>query len=97
MASSNQTCRGYPINYRIDIRNIGFLVYRRKISRTNIDIDDRLLRRAQRSSGLQNKKAVVRKALETFVRTEARKRILRNYSSGIWKGDLKAMRRSRVS
>lgn len=66
------------------------------MSRTNIDIDDRLIRRARRLTGLKTKKSVVHRALETLVRTEDRKGILRYYGSGIWKGDLKAMRRSRV-
>lgn len=66
------------------------------MSRTNIDLDDRLIRRARRLSGLRTKKAIVHKALETFVRTETRKGILRYYGSGIWAGDLKSMRRSRV-
>jgi hypothetical protein len=47
-------------------------------------------------TGLKTKKAVVRRALEVLVRTEDRKGILRYYASGVWKGDLKAMRRSRL-
>ncbi len=66
------------------------------MSRTNVDIDDRLIRRARRLTGLKTKRAVVNKALEVLVRTESRKGILRYYGSGVWKGDLKAMRRSRV-
>lgn len=66
------------------------------MGRTNIDIDDRLIRRARRLTGLKTKKAVVHRALETLLRTEDRKGILRYYGSGIWKGDLKTMRRSRV-
>jgi len=72
------------------------LVYHNPMSRTNIDLDDRLIRRARRLTGLKTKKAVVRRALETLVRTEGRKAILRYYGTGIWKGDLKAMRRSRA-
>ena len=67
------------------------------MGRTNIDIDDRLIRRARRLTGLKTKKSVVRNALEMLVRIETRKGILKYYGSGIWKGDLKAMRRSRVS
>ncbi|HLY63283.1 MAG TPA: type II toxin-antitoxin system VapB family antitoxin [Terriglobia bacterium] len=66
------------------------------MSRTNIDLDDRLIRRARRLTGLKTKKAIVHKALETFVRTEDRKGILRYFGSGVWQGDLKAMRRSRI-
>lgn len=66
------------------------------MSRTNIDLDDRLVRRARRLTGLKSKKALVHRALENLVRAEARKGILRFYASGIWQGDLKAMRRSRT-
>jgi Arc/MetJ family transcription regulator len=67
------------------------------MSRTNVDIDDRLIRRARRLTGLKTKKAVIHRALETLVRTEDRKGILRYYGSGVWQGDLKKMRRSRIS
>ena len=66
------------------------------MSRTNIDIEDRLIRQARRLTGLKTKKAVVGRALEELVRIETRKGILRYYGSGIWKGDLKALRRNRV-
>ena len=65
------------------------------MARTNIDLDDRLVHRALRLTGLKTKKAVVHRALESLVRSEARKGILKFYGSGIWQGDLKAMRRSR--
>lgn len=65
------------------------------MSRTNIDIDDKLIREARRLTRLKTKRAVVQSALELLVRTERRKRILAYFSSGIWKGDLKAMWRNR--
>ncbi len=65
------------------------------MGRTNIDLDDRLIRRARRLTGLRTKKAVVHRALEDLVRAEARKGILKFYGSGIWQGDLKALRRNR--
>jgi len=71
-------------------------VYAYKMSRTNIDIDDKLLLEARRLTQLKTKRAVVNKALEQLVRSEARKGILRYYGSGIWKGDLKKMRRNRA-
>jgi Arc/MetJ family transcription regulator len=72
------------------------MVYDVLMSRTNIDIDDRLIRKARRFTGLKTKKAVVGRALEELVRIETRKGILRYYGSGIWKGNLKALRRNRV-
>ena len=72
------------------------MVYDVLMSRTNIDIEDRLIRQARRLTGLKTKKAVVGRALEELVRIETRKGILRYYGSGIWKGNLKALRRNRV-
>ena len=71
------------------------MVYDETMSRTNIDLDDHLIRRARRLTGLKTKRAIVNRALETLVRTEGRKGILRYYASGIWKGDLKGLRRNR--
>ncbi|HEX5413555.1 MAG TPA: type II toxin-antitoxin system VapB family antitoxin [Terriglobia bacterium] len=66
------------------------------MSRTNVEIDDQLIRRAQRVSGLKTKRAVIQKALETLVRTEDRKGILRYFGAGIWEGNLKSMHRNRL-
>ncbi len=66
------------------------------MSRTNIELDDRLVRGAQRLTGLKTKKEVVNAALQMLIRLEERKGILRNFESGIWKGDLKEMRRNRT-
>ncbi len=66
------------------------------MSRTNINIDDGLVRKARKLTRLKTKRQIVNKALELLVRSESRKAILRYYGSGIWKGDLKAARRNRV-
>ena len=72
------------------------VVYTAFMSRTNIDIDDKLIRKARRLTGMKTKKAIVDQALKQLVRNESFKGILRYYGSGVWRGDLKAMRRSRV-
>jgi Arc/MetJ family transcription regulator len=72
------------------------MVYTRSMSRTNIEIDERLVRKARKLTHLKTKRQIVATALELLVRSEARKGILRYYKSGVWKGDLKAMRRNRV-
>ena len=72
------------------------LVYDSNMARTNIDLDEGLLREARKLSGLRTKREVVNMTLAAYVRYEKRKGILRYYGSGIWKGDLKAMRRNRV-
>ncbi len=66
------------------------------MSRTNIDIDEALIRKARKLTRLKTKRQIVDKALELLVRSETRKGILRFYGSGIWKGDLNASRRNRV-
>lgn len=66
------------------------------MARTNIDIDETLIRKARKLTRLKTKRQIVDKALELLVRSESRKGILHYYGSGIWKGDLKAARRNRV-
>jgi len=66
------------------------------VGRTNINIDDGLIRQARRLTRLKTKRQIVDKALELLVRSESRKGILRYYGSGVWKGDLKASRRNCV-
>jgi Arc/MetJ family transcription regulator len=66
------------------------------MSRTNIEINDQLVRKARRLTRLKTKREIVDKALELLVRSETRKGMLRYYGSGVWKGDLKGMRRNRV-
>jgi Arc/MetJ family transcription regulator len=66
------------------------------MSRTNIEIDDNLIRKARKLTRLKTKRQIVDKALDLLVRSESRKGILRYYGSGIWQGDLKSSRRNRV-
>jgi Arc/MetJ family transcription regulator len=72
------------------------MVYGRSMARTNIEINDDLIRRARKLTRLRTKRQIVDKALELLVRTESRKGILRYYGSGIWEGDLKSSRRNRL-
>jgi len=71
-------------------------VYDFSMGRTNIEINEALIRKARKLTRLKTKREIVEKALELLVRSETRKGILRYYGSGIWKGDLKASRRNRV-
>jgi Arc/MetJ family transcription regulator len=66
------------------------------MARTNIEIDEELVRKARKLTDLKTKRQIVQKALELLVRSETRKGILRYYGTGIWKGDLKTSRRNRV-
>ena len=45
--------------------------------RTNIEIDEKLMKQAQRLSGLKTKRAVVDAALQMFVRVQRQKDILK--------------------
>ena len=66
------------------------------MARTNIDINEELVRKARKLTRLKTKREIVEKALELLVRSESRKGILRFYGSGIWQGDLRKSRRNRV-
>jgi Arc/MetJ family transcription regulator len=66
------------------------------MGRTNIEINDQLIRQARKLTRLKTKRQIVDRALELLVRTETRKGILAYFGTGIWQGDLKASRRNRV-
>ena len=66
------------------------------MGRTNIDIDEGLIRKARKLTRLKTKRQIVDRALELLVRSETRKGILRYYGTGIWRGDLKESRRNRI-
>ncbi len=66
------------------------------MSRTNIEIDDTLIRKARKLTRLKTKREIVNRSLELLVDTETRKGILQYFGSCIWKGDVKRTRRNRV-
>ena len=63
--------------------------------RTNIEIDDRLIKEAQQLSGLKTKRAVVEAALRMFVRVQHQKDVLELAGKVRWEGNLGEMRESR--
>jgi Arc/MetJ family transcription regulator len=63
--------------------------------RTNIDIDDDLMREAMRASGERTKRAVVDRALRLLVQTRGQARIRRLRGKVTWRGDLSESRRTR--
>jgi Arc/MetJ family transcription regulator len=65
--------------------------------RTNIEIDDRLMRDALRVSGGKTKRAVVEAALRLLVQTKAQAGIRRLRGQVEWDGDLEVSRLDRVS
>jgi len=65
--------------------------------RTNIDIDDGLMRQAMRHTGVRTKKAAVEAGLRLLVETHAQSAIRRLRGKVRWEGNLDASRRGRVS
>ena len=63
--------------------------------RTNVEIDDKLMKEAQKLSGLKTKRAVMDAALKMFVRVQHQKDILKLAGKVRWEGDLDAMREGR--
>ena len=60
--------------------------------RTNIDLDDRLVARGLRLSGLKTKKALVNLALREFVRRKDQKRILELRGKVLWHAESRDIR-----
>ncbi len=65
--------------------------------RTNIDIDDDLMRRALRATGLPTKKAVVEEGLRILVKLHRQTAIRSLRGKVAWQGDLEALRRGRMT
>jgi Arc/MetJ family transcription regulator len=60
--------------------------------RTNIVIDDKLMRDTLRATGLKTKREAVDQALRTLLRLKKQARIRRLRGKLDWRGDLNAMR-----
>jgi Arc/MetJ family transcription regulator len=64
--------------------------------RTNIVIDDQLMKQAMRASGAKTKREAVEHALQLVVKVAEQRRLLRETRGKLhWEGDLEAMRRDR--
>ena len=64
--------------------------------RTNIDIDEGLMRKAMRNSGRRTKKATVEAGLRLLVDTHSQGAIRRLRGKVRWEGNLEQSRRGRV-
>ncbi|MBI4870639.1 MAG: type II toxin-antitoxin system VapB family antitoxin [Candidatus Riflebacteria bacterium] len=62
------------------------------MARTNIVLDDELLRMAQRITGLRTKRQIVEAALRELVGRAQRRRLLEFEGKLDWKGDLDSLR-----
>ena len=61
--------------------------------RTNIEIDDKLMRRAMKAAGAKTKRETVEKGLELLIRIEGQQRIRELRGKIDWQGDLDEWRR----
>jgi Arc/MetJ family transcription regulator len=60
--------------------------------RTNIDIDDRLMRQAMRSTGARTKRAAVEQGLRLLIQTKGQGSIRKLRGKVAWQGDVNASR-----
>ncbi len=66
--------------------------------RTNIEIDDKLMKQTIQASGECTKKAAVEVAMRTFVQLKKQEKALRELRGiGQWEGDLEQSRLSRFA
>ena len=63
--------------------------------RTNIVIDDKLMRQAMAATGLSTKKSVVEAGLQLLVHVKAQAGLRRLRGKVTWEGDLNEMRQGR--
>ena len=63
--------------------------------RTNIDIEDKLMKDTLRATGLKTKREVVELGLRTLLRLRQQQEIRRLGGKLDWQGDLNAMRTDR--
>lgn len=64
--------------------------------RTNIEIDDDLMREAMHASGERTKRAAVERGLRLLIETRAQRGIRRLRGKVTWTGDLNASRTGRL-
>ena len=64
--------------------------------RTNIEIDDRLMKKAIRASGAKTKKATVEAGLRLLVKLQEQEKVRELRGIGRWEGDLEQSRLGHV-
>ena len=64
--------------------------------RTNVVLDDELIKQAQEVTGIKTKKGVIDEALRLLVRLRAQEKLRELRGKIDWEGDLDAMREGRV-
>lgn len=67
------------------------------MKRTNIVLNQKLVREGLRSTGLKTRRALVEHALQELIRRERQMELLALKGRVRWTGDLKAMRQTRLA
>ena len=62
--------------------------------RTNIEIDNSLMKKAKRITKKKTKKEIIDLALRTYIKVNERKKILNLFGRIEWDGDLNQMRKA---
>ena len=74
-------------------------MYRSKVEaemkRTNIVMDEKLIKEGMKATGIKTRRALVDYALRDLLRRESQKRILELKGKVHWQGDLSSMRKGR--
>jgi len=68
---------------------------RRSATRTNVVLDDELVREAMTLTGITTKRMLLDEALRMLIRIRKQERILELFGTVDWDGDLDAMREGR--
>lgn len=63
--------------------------------RTNIEIDDKLMKDALKATGAKTKREAVERGLRTLVQLRAQEKARELKGKIVWEGDLGAMRKAR--
>ncbi len=66
------------------------------MSRTNIELEDKLVKEGMRVFKCKTKKELVHLALQELLKKEKRKEILKLQGTRLWEGDIDEMRKARV-
>jgi len=67
------------------------------VGRTNVVLDDVLVVRCQKATGIKTRRALIDYALRELLRNEQQKRILKLKGKVLWEGNLASWRGRRVS
>lgn len=67
------------------------------MGRTNVVLDDVLVVRCQKATGIKTRRALIDYALRELLRNEQQKRILKLKGKVLWEGNLASWRGRRVS